>query len=103
MSPNRLQRRFNPNAPDERWITSLTEAIGSKSTLDIVVESGTDLAQGYYCKKILHFLFDLKKFILFLLHINASGQLIARTPSLSLKMTALDGRYNILFRQNIFR
>ncbi len=24
MSPNSLQRQFNPDAPDERWITDIT-------------------------------------------------------------------------------
>ncbi len=24
MSPNRLQRQFNPDAPDERWVTDIT-------------------------------------------------------------------------------
>ncbi|EMF25823.1 Integrase catalytic subunit containing protein [Citrobacter freundii GTC 09479] len=24
MTPNRLQRQFNPEAPDERWVTDIT-------------------------------------------------------------------------------
>jgi putative transposase len=24
VSPNRLQRQFNPDAPDERWVTDIT-------------------------------------------------------------------------------
>ena len=28
VSPNRLQRQFNPDAPDERWVTDITYTSG---------------------------------------------------------------------------
>lgn len=27
VSPNRLQRQFNPDAPDERWVTDITYSV----------------------------------------------------------------------------
>ncbi|MBW5932356.1 hypothetical protein CFM96_27630 [Klebsiella michiganensis] len=31
VSPNRLQRQFNPDAPDERWVTDITYCSGSQN------------------------------------------------------------------------
>ena len=27
VSPNKLQRQFNPDAPDERWVTDITYSV----------------------------------------------------------------------------